>query len=108
MGLAPTQSTHPHLQWEIPHWLWGAKNKYQSLLHQVLCRLVQTNVVERRVVNSWFLVWIYGLHQIYLHLKGTCAHDTDVFVNVFTLTLKRTSYLQAQHVNPQGAQLGFI
>jgi glyoxylate carboligase len=68
----------------------------------------QANVVKGGGVYRWLFVGVNGLHEINLHLEGAHAHGANIFVNVFTLTLKVARDLKAQHVHPQGAQLGLI
>jgi hypothetical protein len=61
-------------------------------------------VVERGGVHGGLLLGVEGLHQVDLDLERALAHGGDVLVHVLALGDEVAGDLEAEHVDPQGAQ----
>src|SRR5574343_578161 len=66
----------------------------------------QADVIERRRMDGRLFLRIERLHQIDLDLERAAAHGADVLVDILALGNESAADFQAEHVDPEGAQLG--
>jgi hypothetical protein len=65
-------------------------------------------VVQRRFVNGGALGGIHRLHQVDLDASGPFAYDGNVLVDVLALAPERAREGDAEKIDPELAQLGFV
>lgn len=68
----------------------------------------ETNVVERRFIDTRLFRRVERLHDVNLDGMRTVPHFENIFVDVFAFAAEFRLWRQTKYINPQFAQPGLI